>query len=149
TAADLDGTDARPPIGRPLAGTGLAVRDPHGALVPPGVPGELWIGGAGVARGYLNRPELTAERFVDGWYRTGDRVRWRPDGQLEFLGRLDSQVKVRGYRVEPGEIEARLRSHPGVDQVAVVARGDSLVAYVVGTPGEPSTPAEAAQTGAD
>ena len=101
------------PIGRPIANTVCRVLDATGELVPIGVPGELFIGGAGVARGYLNRAELTAERFVadpfdpDGrLYRTGDLARWLPDGSLEYLGRLDHQVKVRGYRIELGEIES-------------------------------------------
>jgi amino acid adenylation domain-containing protein len=138
------------PIGRPLANTGLHVLDPWGNPAPPGVPGELLIGGAGVARGYLGRPELTAERFVpDGLsgaagarlYRTGDLARRRAaDGALEFLGRLDQQVKVRGHRIELGEIEASLAGHPAVAQSAVVpvegAGGAVLVAYVI--PADPA-----------
>ncbi|MCI0627108.1 MAG: AMP-binding protein, partial [Acidobacteria bacterium] len=110
-------------IGRPISNTRLLVVDSRLQPVPIGVPGELLIGGDGVARGYLNRPELTAERFIpnpvtqdpaDRFYRTGDRVRYLEDGSLEFCGRLDLQVKIRGHRVEPGEIEAALTEHPAV-----------------------------------
>jgi amino acid adenylation domain-containing protein len=129
------------PLGRPLSDTGAYVVDARGReQLPVGVPGELWIGGAGVAAGYVNRPELTAERFTsfagDRVYRTGDRVRRLADGTIEFLGRADDQVKVRGYRVEPGEVEQSLRAHPAVAQCAVILRRDEgteprLVAYVV------------------
>ena len=133
------------PIGRPIANTQVYVLDPRGQPVPIGVPGELHIGGLGVARGYFKRPELTQERFVlraldEGpdarVYRTGDQVRFRADGNLEFLGRLDDQVKVRGYRVEPGEIEVTLSQHPAVRAAAVVARETTseerlLVGYLV------------------
>ncbi|MET0400646.1 MAG: amino acid adenylation domain-containing protein, partial [Longimicrobiaceae bacterium] len=128
------------PLGRPLPGVELRVLDAGGEDAPLGAPGELCISGGGVALGYLNRPELTAERFAatDGGraYRTGDRARWRADGVLEFLGRTDEQVKVRGFRIEPGEVEAALRAEVGVREAVVVARevapGDRrLVAYVV------------------
>jgi acyl carrier protein len=123
------------PLGRPLANTQAHVVDAHRTLQPIGVPGELLVGGAGVAQGYLRRDDLTAERFVtvDGQrvYRTGDRVRRLADGTLEFLGRADDQVKVRGFRVELGEIAQVLRAHPGVAQAVVVLRGEDLVAYAV------------------
>jgi amino acid adenylation domain-containing protein len=134
------------PIGRPISNTRVYVLDRHRHPVPIGVPGELWIAGDGLARGYVGRPELTAERFVvqrlsptleERLYRTGDLVRWLGDGTLEFLGRLDDQVKVRGFRVELGEIEVTLARHPQVRESVVVARrapdGEKgLVAYVVG-----------------
>ncbi|MEV6124458.1 amino acid adenylation domain-containing protein [Streptomyces sp. NPDC052077] len=145
TTADLGDGDARhrPPIGRPIGGTTLAVLDRHGLPVPPGTPGELVVGGPGVTDGYLGRPGATARAFVpdpDGpsgarRYRTGDLVRRRADGRLEFLGRLDGQVKVRGYRIEPGEIESALLAVDGVAQAVVTARGDALVAHLVPTPG--------------
>ncbi|WP_051083724.1 non-ribosomal peptide synthetase [Thiomonas sp. FB-6] len=130
------------PIGRPTANVKLYVLDDRGRPLPCGVAGELSVGGVGVGRGYLKRPELTAERFVDDpWhaggrlYRTGDRVRWLADGRLEFLGRLDTQVKLRGQRVELGEIEAALYACAGVREAAVVTHGQAqalaLVAYVV------------------
>ncbi|CAL9648802.1 amino acid adenylation domain-containing protein [Streptomyces sp. enrichment culture] len=129
------GDRARLPIGLPIDNLRLYVLDGGGRQAPVGVPGELHIAGTGVARGYLGRPELTAQRFVTGeavreatgeerLYRTGDLVRRLPDGALEYLGRIDEQVKVRGFRVEPGEIEERLRTHPRVRDAAVVAVDD-------------------------
>jgi len=121
-------------IGRPFANSGMRVIDRWGDA-PLGVPGELWIGGPGVARGYFRRDELTAERFVElegrRYYRSGDLVRHLADGTLEFLGRTDLQVKVRGFRIEPGEVEAALLAHPAVREAVVVARGNRLVAYLV------------------
>jgi amino acid adenylation domain-containing protein len=133
------------PIGGPLSNTSVYVLDRNFEPVPIGVPGELVIGGDGLARGYLWRPELTAERFVPDpfsaepgarVYRTGDLVRYLPDGQIEFLGRVDNQVKVRGFRIELEEIEAVLRAHPSVKETVVLAREDDgnerrLVAYIV------------------
>jgi amino acid adenylation domain-containing protein len=130
--------EVAPTIGRPIDNVRAVVVDQYGQPLPVGIPGELWIGGAGLARGYLHRPELTAERFIKSgeqrMYRSGDRVRRRADGALDFLGRLDQQVKIRGFRIEPGEVESHLRVHPGVRAAAVVARGDRLIAYVVLSP---------------
>ena len=140
--------DRPPAIGRPIDEEEAYVLDREGEPAPIGIPGELYLGGSGVSRGYFGRPALTAERFVpDPWsgrhgarlYRSGDLVRWRADGELEFLGRLDHQVKVRGFRIEPGEIEAVLRTHPDVQTAAVVALPGALghrrlVAYI-GAPG--------------
>ncbi|MCE7009273.1 amino acid adenylation domain-containing protein [Kibdelosporangium philippinense] len=128
--------DQTVPIGHPIQNTTLSVLDEHMRDVPPGAPGELYIGGVGLARGYLHRQDLTSERFVmregERLYRTGDLVRRRRDGALEFLGRLDHQVKIRGFRVELGEIESVLHAHPDVADAVVVARDELLVAYVVG-----------------
>ncbi|MFJ5517260.1 amino acid adenylation domain-containing protein [Streptomyces griseoluteus] len=130
---------ARLPIGRPIDNIRMHVLDDQGRPCPVGVPGELHVAGVGLARGYLDRPELTAERFTGGavvgeerLYRTGDRARWLPDGTLDYLGRVDLQVKVRGFRVEPGEIEERLRAHPDVRDAAVVAVDDGLTASLRG-----------------
>jgi amino acid adenylation domain-containing protein/thioester reductase-like protein len=140
------------PIGRPIANTQVYVLDNHLQPVPPGVSGELYIGGLGVALGYLNRPELTAERFLPDpfagqpgarLYRTGDHARFRADGCLDYLGRGDQQVKLRGYRIELGEIEVALSHHPSVAQAAVAAHGASpetrrLVGYLQPRPGQPA-----------
>lgn len=140
----------RLPIGRPIGNAQIYILDQQLQPVPIGVPGELYIGGAGVARGYLNRPDLTAERFVPNpfeaaddtgvaasprLYRSGDLVRYRANGQIEFLGRVDQQVKIRGFRIEPGEIAPVLLQHPAVREAVVIARADApgnprLLAYV-------------------
>ena len=132
-------------IGRPIPDLRLYVLESNGQPAPPGVPGEICVGGAGVARGYLNRPELTAQKFIPDpfrgqpearMYRSGDLARYLPDGDIEYLGRIDQQVKIRGYRIELGEVEAVLGQHPEVRDRVVVARQDisgenRLVAYVV------------------
>jgi amino acid adenylation domain-containing protein len=159
--------EASVPIGRPIAASSAYVLDRSLAPLPVACVGELYVGGAGVARGYLGRPELTAERFVpdpfsadprdpragDRLYRTGDLARWRPDGTLDFLGRRDFQVKVRGFRVEPGEVESALLRHPGVREAVVTAAkeaagGHRLIAYYVpegATPPTPPTPPTSAE----
>ncbi|MFC6080472.1 amino acid adenylation domain-containing protein [Sphaerisporangium aureirubrum] len=133
----VPGQDGPVPIGEPIGGTTAVVLGRDGGPVTDGEPGELYIGGEGVARGYLGAPALTADRFVPGpdgtrLYRTGDLVRRPPGGALEFLGRVDQQLKVRGVRIEPGEVEEALVRHPGVPAAAVAERGNLLVGYVVG-----------------
>lgn len=151
TTAAVGSAPAQPTIGRPLANVRLYLLDPQLQPVPIGVPGELYIGGAGLARGYWDRPDLTAERFIRDpfstapdarLYKTGDQVRYLPDGNIEFLGRLDHQVKLRGLRMEAGEIEAVLRQHPTVRDAVVLVReevpGDQrLTAYLI--PDQPGT----------
>ncbi len=143
TTAMADAAEGVANVGTPIANTQVYAVDSTGAPVPVGVPGELWIGGAGVTRGYWQRETLTAERFVDNpfapgrVYKTGDLVRWRADGKLDFLGRVDHQVKLRGFRIELGEIETRLEEIAGVTQAVVMAREDvpgdvRLVAYLRG-----------------
>ena len=149
TCARITDTRKGITIGKPIANTTVRILDSRRHLCPVGVPGELCIGGEGVALGYWNRPDLTAERFIPDpfavasegagaarLYRTGDRARWRSDGTLEHLGRLDDQIKLRGFRIEAGEIEAGIAQHPAVREVAVIAREDApgdkrLVAYLV------------------
>jgi amino acid adenylation domain-containing protein len=140
----------RTPIGRPVPGVRLYILDHNGDLVPHGVAGNLYIGGAQVARGYLGRPGLTAERFVPDpfcpggrLYQTGDRARWLPSDDLDFIGRVDNQVKIRGHRIELGEVEAILAAYPGVDRAAVIVAGDGpgdrrLIGYLACAGGGPA-----------
>jgi acyl-coenzyme A synthetase/AMP-(fatty) acid ligase len=134
------------PVGRPIANTQIYIFDQRRNPVPIGIPGELYVGGTSVGRGYLNRPELTQAKFIphpfsshagDRLYRTGDLARYLPDGNIEFLGRIDTQVKIRGIRIELGEVEATLNTHPQIQQAIVLVREDPfgdkcLVAYIVG-----------------
>jgi amino acid adenylation domain-containing protein len=141
TFTQIDKGDNKVTIGRPITNTQIYLLDTNLQPVPIGVPGEIYIGGAGLARGYLNRPELTKERFISNQfsnkiesrlYKTGDLARYLPDGNLEYLGRIDHQVKIRGFRIELGEIENALLKHPAVREVLVLAREDQqLVAYMV------------------
>ena len=132
------------PIGRPIDNTEVYVLDENFEPVPIGVPGQLFIGGRNLARGYLQRADLTADRFVPHpfsakgarLYRTGDIARWLPTGDLDYAGRVDGQVKLRGVRIEPGEVESQLRDHPNVREAAVLLRRDAgaeplLAMYIV------------------
>ncbi len=156
TAWPVDKSASHISIGRPIANTQIYILDAHLSPTPLGIPGEIFIGGAGVTRGYLKRPELTAQRFIEDpfsgrpgarLYRTGDLARWTEDGKIEFLGRADHQIKVRGFRIEPGEIESALLKHPEVREAVVIAADDpagqkQVLAYVV--PEGLTTPSSAA-----
>ena len=147
------------PIGSPISNTRVHILDERMRPLPPGATGEICIAGDGVARGYLNQPDLTAEKFVADpfsaepgarMYRSGDLGRWRSDGNIEFLGRADGQVKLRGFRIEPAEIEEALKTHPAVAQAAVIATGRAgaekqLIAFVVPAAGA-HTPEDALRT---
>ena len=152
----IPGIVGPPPIGRPISNTVAYILDESFQPVPIGVAGELHVGGVGLARGYLNRPELTAEKFIRNpfsndpksrLYKTGDLARYRPDGNIEFLGRMDHQVKIRGFRIELGEIESVLKDQGCIRKALVVAREDTpggkrLVAYVVPEDGRNPTGSE-------
>jgi natural product biosynthesis luciferase-like monooxygenase protein len=154
---EVRGAGQQIPIGRPVANTQLYILDQRLEPLPAGVQGELYIGGEGLARGYLNHPEMTAEKFIPDpfgaragarLYHTGDAARYLPDGNIEFLGRVDQQVKIRGHRIEPGEIESALAEHAAVQEAVLVARADEagdvrLVAYLV--TGAPLTTGELRQ----
>ncbi|RLK54870.1 non-ribosomal peptide synthetase [Actinokineospora cianjurensis] len=152
TETTVDATFARiqsgaPVIGSPVGNTEVYVLNRSLGQPPTGVPGELYIGGAGVTRGYLNQPGLTASRFIPDFlsgagrlYRTGDLVRWNQSGQLEFLGRVDDQIKVRGFRIEPGEVESALTDDPSVARATVIARDNQLLAYVIAAAGQTPSP---------
>ena len=143
-------SDILPPIGRPISNVQIFLLDSNLKPVPIGVPGEIFIGGAGVARGYCNRPGVTAEKFIPDpfsrkpgahLYQTGDLARYLPDGNIDFLGRLDQQIKIRGFRIELGEIESVLGLHQAVRENVAIAREDTpheirLVSYVVLNPGQ-------------
>jgi amino acid adenylation domain-containing protein len=145
TCYQIEGDNAKPLIGKPIGNTQVYILDDHQQPVPVGVPGEMYISGAGVVRGYLNRPELTAERFVPDpftesqnarMYRTGDLARFLPNGYIEYLQRTDNQVKFRGFRIELGEIETTITQYPAVKEAVVIVREDilddkTLVGYVV------------------
>ena len=143
-------------IGRPIPDSRVYILDPQRNLQPVGIPGEIYVGGAGVATGYLQRPQLMSERFIHDpfsgdtqarLYRSGDLARWLPNGELEYLGRIDNQIKIRGFRIEPGEIEAALTQHPQVKDAIVISREDApgdkrLVAYVVAASDSSVSPGE-------
>jgi amino acid adenylation domain-containing protein len=146
TVYKVESGEGSVPVGHPIANTEIYILDSHRQPVPIGIPGDLYIGGDGLARAYLNRPELTAEKFIpnsfsdnpNAWlYRTGDRAKYLPGGNIEFLGRMDNQIKIRGHRIELGEIEAALVQHPAVQDSVVVADArdssvaQSLIGYVV------------------
>ncbi|KAG0195366.1 hypothetical protein BGX28_001571, partial [Mortierella sp. GBA30] len=144
-----DGLQGLIPIGRPLPNKRVYILDTHGHPVPLGAVGEIYIGGVGISRGYLKRPDLTTKMFLPDpfssetgarMYKTGDLAKYLPDGNIVFMGRNDHQIKIRGFRVELGEIEARLAEHPMVSKVVIVAQGDAinkrLIAYVIRRHGE-------------